>query len=211
MLMTQWLPYHAFNDYFYPGEQFSHNLYKNDWFYVNDLDEEAWRCELDSRASGISHVFLPQFIRGSKKKSDEQRTDLADSLQTIGLLNDVVISGSYCNQGAVEKYWAMRKASGITEPGVKSICYWEKGCPVKAIGERAHASVYIKSKGVAVGVGNYLGKDQTVKVKVDLAKLGLTNKSKVTDLSSGKVLKMTNGTFSVPLKSRNYTIVTMEK
>jgi Concanavalin A-like lectin/glucanases superfamily/Carbohydrate family 9 binding domain-like/Glycoside hydrolase 123, N-terminal domain len=206
------LPYHAFNDYFYPGEQFSHNLYKNDWFYVNDLDPKAWRYELGNRSSGISHVFLPQFIRGSKKKSDEKRPELADSLITIGLLNDVVISGSYCNQGAVEEYWALRKVSGITGPNVKSFCYWEKGCPVKAIGNRAHASVYKTSRGAAIGVGNFLGKAQTVKVKVDLAKLGLAGKKlTVKDLRSGKVLKLKNGSFSVPIKSRNYTIVTLTK
>jgi Concanavalin A-like lectin/glucanases superfamily/Glycoside hydrolase 123, N-terminal domain/Carbohydrate family 9 binding domain-like len=205
------LPYHSFNDYFYPGEQFSHNLYKNDWFYVNDLEPEAWRCELNSRASGISHVFLPQFVRGSQKKSDEKRPELANSLQTIGLLNDIIISGSYCNRGAVEEYWALRKESGIIEPGVKSICYWEKGCPVKATGKRAYASVYITSKGAVIGIGNYLGKNQIIKVKVNLAKLGLTGKATVKDLRSGKVLKMTNGTFSVPVKSRNYTIVTLNK
>ncbi|MFA7231668.1 MAG: glycoside hydrolase domain-containing protein, partial [Victivallaceae bacterium] len=206
------LPYHAFNDYFYPGEQFSHNLYKNDWFYVNDLEPEAWRCELNGRASGISHVFLPQFIRGSLNKDDEKRPELADSLFTIGLLNDVVISGSYCNQGATEEYWALRKASGITGPDAKVICYWEKDCPVEASGERAHASVYFTSKGVAVGVGNYLDKPQIVKVKVNLAKLGLAGeKFTARDLRSGKVLNIIDNTFLVPVKARNYTIVTLEK
>ncbi len=206
------LPYHAFNDYFYPGEQFSHNLYKNDWFYVNDLDPKAWRYELGNRTSGLSHVFLPQFIRGSKKKSDEKRPELADSLFTIGLLNDIVISGSYCNRGAAEEYWALRKKAGITDPGVTSICYWEKGCPVKAEGKRAYATVYKTAAGVAIGIGNYLDKPQEVKVTVDLAKLGLAGKKlTVTDLRSGKILKLSNGAFTVPVKSRNYTIVTITR
>jgi len=201
------LPYHSFNDHFLPGEQFSHSVYKNDWFHVNDLDPVAWRCELDSRASGINHVFLPQYTRAPRLEIDRTRADLGESLFTIGLLNDVVISGSGCNREASEEYWALRNKSGI---GTKSICYWEKDCPVKATGERTYASVYITPKGVTIGVGNYLGKAQTVKVKVNLAKLGLSGKVTAKDLRSGKVLKMSNGTFSVPVKSRNYTIVMLQ-
>jgi len=205
------LPYHSFNDHFLPGEQFSHSLYKNDWFHVNDLDPVAWRCELDSRASGINHVFLPQYARPPRLEVDRTRPELGESIFTIGLLNDVVISGTGCNREASEKYWAMRKKSGITAPSTKSICYWEKGCPVKATGKRAYVSVYITPKGAAIGIGNYLDKAQTIKVKVDLEKLGLTGKVTVKDLRSGKVLKMSNSTFSVPVKSQNYTIVTLDK
>jgi Concanavalin A-like lectin/glucanases superfamily/Glycoside hydrolase 123, N-terminal domain/Carbohydrate family 9 binding domain-like len=201
------LPYHAFNDYFYPGEQFSHNLYRNDWFYINDLDPKAWRYELSGRTSGLSHVFLPQFVRGSKKKSDWDRPELADSLNTLGLLNDVVISGSYSKRSAVEEYWRLRDESGITAPSTTSICYWEKHCPVKAETAKSEASVYITPQGIAVGVGNLMGKARSITVKFDAKALKLKGKVKAIDLRSGKKLTVTGNKFTVPVKSRNYTIV----
>jgi hypothetical protein len=206
------LPYHSFNDMFFPGENYTHKLDKNQWFYSDTLDPVAWRCELNGKASGINHVFLAEFGRGTRKRSDMNRPELAESLFAVALLNDLVVSGAYCSREATTKFWEIRDKAGITKPQVKTICYWEKGCPVKAEGKRAYATLYKTASGAAIGIGNYLDKSQTVKVTVDLAKLGLTGKKlTVTDLRSGKILKLSNDSFAVPVKSRNYTIVTITR
>ncbi len=205
------LPYHSFNDMFYPGENYTHKLYKNPWFYVDTLDPAAWRCELSSRASGINHVLLPEFVRGTRKKADRFRPELAESLLTVGLLNDVVIGGAYCERGAMSNFWKLIDKAGITDPKAKAICYWEKNSPVKTSQPESGAAVYTSPKGVAVAVGNLGPKTREIKLTANLKKLDLKGKAVATDLRTGKQYPLINNIFTVPVKARNYTIVMLTK
>jgi hypothetical protein len=62
-----------------------------------------------------------------------------------------------------------------------------------------------------VAIANRLPHDQKVAVRIDLAKLGLSGPTMVaTDERTGQTLDVQDGRFTVPLKGRNYTLVSLQ-
>ncbi len=205
------LPYHGFSDMFYPGEQYTHFLYKNPFYYIKDLEQETWRVELSGKASGINHIFLPEFIRGTKDKNDYNRPELTESLIAASLLNDIHMSGCWNNREAVEEIWKLKKRTGIDRDEAEFIAYWRKNCPVKSSTPEVKVSVYLLPGKAALIISNFNEKPQTAKLRVNLRKLGLKTPLAAIDERTGMKYSVNNGEFSVPVKGWNYTIVTLKK
>ncbi len=197
------VPIHGFADFFYPGEQYTHNLYNNDWFYVDDLDPTAWRAELSSYPSGVAHIFLPEFVRGSKRAEDRDRPELAESLFAMCATSDVNCSAAYLERGAVAEHWAVREAAGIAD--AEFVGYWREDCPVEALTERALASAYLRDDTVVIAITNRLPDAADVSVRIDVQALRLTAGATATDLRTDRQLPIEDGVVTVPVGARNYT------
>jgi hypothetical protein len=100
--------------------------------------------------------------------------------------------------------------------------YWRPNCPVKVMTpEEARASVYtwgdaalkaVKSRvpfRAAIPVANRLPEDAEVTIQVDLRALGLSTSVAAVDERTGKRLAIKNGQFTVRVKGRNYTYVSL--
>lgn len=200
-------PVHCWADYFWPGEQYSHQLYGHPWAYVDDLEEEAWRTQFASAPSGLPHVILPQFLRGSKKQEHVDDPKYTESLLAMAAVNDCVVSGSYVHVETITEYWGYHRTMD-TPSAEKFIAFWRPGCPVTSRPETSRASVYVWNDRVAVAVANRAGAPKDVTVTLDLEALGLAGKKLVAkDVRTGDNVHMNGNTFTVTLKPRNFTFI----
>lgn len=206
------LPYHSFNDMFHPGEQFSHLVGRNDWFYTDELDPVAWRVELSGKASGINHVFLPNFVRGSGRQTDYDRPELAESLFAMTVINDVWPAGSYLNREATEEFWDIKKRTGLELDETVSFPYWRDDCPAGTAVRKTHAAVYVTPRSVLIAIANRNPAPTDVEVTLDLEALAIDAREIVAlDERTKENVPITGGKFSVPVKARSYTIVSIPK
>ena len=204
------LPYHAFSDMFFPGEQYTHLLFKNPYFYIKDLDPIAWRVELASKATGVNHVFLPEFVRGSGDPQDSKVPEPTESLIAMTAVNDVVLCAAYCHDPTVEKYWEIRLRTGIEADDAEFIGYWREDCPVKAQTENVLASVYRLPGKAVIVIANRNDRPVEIPLAVDCKRLGLEPAGLViTDETEGKVLPLADGKIIVPVRRYNYAIVSL--
>jgi hypothetical protein len=205
------LPYHAFADMFYPGEQYAHETFKKPYFYITDLDPVAWRVELASKASGINNVLLPQFERGTGDKQHRKVPEYTESLIAMCLVSDVVMSASWCNDPAMEQYWETRINTGIDSDEAEFVGYWTEDCPVKAGTENVLVSVYRLPGKIVVVAANRNEQPTEAKIALHVEKAGLVGELKITDERTQTQLTLADGSFVLPMKGYNYAIVTITK
>ncbi|NUQ63016.1 MAG: hypothetical protein HUU20_11030 [Pirellulales bacterium] len=204
-------PVHCFADFWLPGEENTHQLRGNKWWYMDTLDDVAWRVEYADHASGLVHEFLPEFIRGTADKTDADGPQPSESLLAVCAVTDVNTTGAYMNRDAMGQWWELRNRLGLID--AEFIGYWEDHCPVKSATEKALVSLYrIRDGGCVIPVTNRLPKPIEVTVTVDLAALGLEGKAvAAVDERTGEKLPIRNGTLTVLVKDRNYTLVSLSR
>ncbi|MCF6175692.1 MAG: DUF6067 family protein [Victivallaceae bacterium] len=204
-------PIHAWADFWWPGEELTNVMYKKTWFYMDELDDVAWRAEYSSTSSGLEHLFLPEFVRGTKNKADTKDVQPSESLLAMCIVNDINTSGSFLNAQALETLWSLKAELGITE--ADRILYWEKNCPVKALTPKALASVYFSKEGPVIAIANRQPNRTTIKVKLDLKKLGLAPNETLTayDARLKKNIMIKAGILSTSVDGRNYTLIKIKE
>lgn len=206
------LPYHSFADLFYPGEQYANDIFKNRYFYMDDLDPVAWRAELRGKAAGIPHILLNQFVRGSNDPGDIETPEYTESLHAMGLLNDIKTNrGHQSNDRAIVELWTLRERLGLDEDDLEFVAYWRKDAPVEATTPKAEASLYKTSKGTHVVVANFAPEKREIEVTIDRKALKLEDVAldPVEQRTGAKVPLVQDNTIRVPVKGRNYAIVTL--
>jgi hypothetical protein len=203
-------PFHCFADAFYPGEEYTHRLYNNKWYYIADMPEVDYRVQLSPLPSGMVHAFLPEFWRGSKNEEDIKVPGPTESLLAMCAVNDVNCTAAYMHGPSMEEWWGLREKLGVKNASFSA--YWRPNCPVKVVSpEEARASVYTwqKKHGAVVLVANRRPEDAEVTVQVDLKALGLSLTVSAVDERTGKRLALKAGRLTVPVKGRNYTYVSL--
>ncbi|MBT4814247.1 MAG: hypothetical protein HON70_01030 [Lentisphaerae bacterium] len=205
------LPYHGFADLFFPGEQYTHQLYKKPFFYLEELDPVAWRVELGSKSSGVNHVFLPEFVRGSGDPMHRKIPGPTESLLAMTCTHDLVTSAAYCHDPTVEEYWGIQIRTGLDQDNTRFVGYWEDGCPVSTTGKATRASVYLpEGKPVVIAVANTGPEMTTTKLTIDRKALGLGDGPvAATDERSSRTLVWQDGLLLCPVEGRNYTFVSL--
>ncbi|MBM4094969.1 MAG: hypothetical protein FJ276_37000 [Planctomycetes bacterium] len=202
-------PVHCFADAFYPGEEYTHRLYNNKWYYIADMPEVDYRVQLSPLASGMVQAFLPEFWRGSKDEQDVKVPGPTESLLAMCAVNDVLCTAAYMNRSSMEEWWGLRKRLAFND--AKFTAYWRPNCPVKTPSPEARASVYTWPGRAAIAIANRQPQDAEVAVEVDLKAFGLSsNAVTAVDERTGNRLALTNGRFTVPVKARNYTFVSLK-
>ncbi|MFH1923500.1 MAG: glycoside hydrolase domain-containing protein [Planctomycetota bacterium] len=202
-------PVHAFADFWLPGEENTHQLRGNKWWYMDTLDDVAWRVEYADHASGLVHTFLPEFMRGTADKSDLDGPQPSDSLLAMCAVTDVNTTGGFMNRDAMGEWWGLRKRLDLINADF--VGYWEDNCPVKTATPEALVSLYKTPGGrFIIPVTNRLPNPIEVTVTVDLTALGLEGKVvTAVDERTGKPLELKDGTFTVPVRERNYTFASL--
>lgn len=202
-------PVYGFADFWLPGEENTSQLRGNKWWYIDTLDDVAWRVEYGDHSSGLLHMFLPEFIRGTADKTDADGPQPSESLLAMCAVTDVNTTGAYMNIEAMGEWWGLRKRLGLIEADFTG--YWEEHCPVKTTTPKALASLYKTPQGGwAIAVANRLPQDERITVVVDLNQLGLKDRTiTATDERTGQGTSVESGRFVVPVKGRNYTLVSL--
>jgi hypothetical protein len=202
-------PVHCFADFWLPGEENTHQLRGNKWWYIDTLDDVAWRVEYADHSSGLMHVFLPEFMRGTSDATDLERLQPSESLLAMCAVTDVNTTGGFMNRDAMGDWWGLRKRLDLIDAEFTG--YWEAHCPVKTATPRALASLYkTRSGNVVIPLANRLPKTTEITVTIDLKALGLEGKAiTAVDERTGKPLHLRDGTFTVPVQDRNYTTVSL--
>jgi len=202
-------PVHCWADFWLPGEENTHHLYGNKWFYIDTLEDVAWRVEYNGTSSGLVHTFLPEFYRGTKDKTDMDGPQPTESLIAMCAATDVNTTGGYLNVDAIGEFWDLRKRLEIINADF--IGYWEDECPVKAVTEKALASVYKSEDIISIPVANRLPESADVTVEVDLKALGLNEGVGGVDERTGRPVALKGDSFTVSVKGRNYTFVSFRR
>jgi hypothetical protein len=182
----------------------------NKWWYIDTLDDVAWRVEYSDHSSGLVHEFLPEFVRGTTDNTDTEGPQPSESLLAMCAVTDVNTTGAYMNRDAMGEWWGLRKRLGLIDADF--IGYWEDHCPVKTTTPKALASVYKTPSGrLVLAVANRLPRDQEVSVQLDLARLGLKGRTvRATDERTGHAVPVEQGRLNVRVKARNYAFFTLE-
>jgi hypothetical protein len=200
-------PVHGLADFWYPGEELTNALRKDIWLYSDVVDDDAWRVEYRSASSGIVHIFLPEFWRGSGDPKHLETPQPTESMLAMAAVNDVNVSSAYTNPEATGEYWGLRKKLGLIE--AEFVGHWEPGCPVRALQPEARASVYRTKKGPVLVVASRAAKPQSIEVQLDRAALGLGASVEARNVRTSEKLALTGDRLSVPLAARSYTYVTL--
>jgi hypothetical protein len=202
-------PVHGFADFWLPGEENTHQLRGNKWWYMDTLDDVAWRVEYADHASGLMHMFLPEFMRGTSDTTDLEKPQPSESLLAMCAVTDVNTTGGFMNRDAMGDWWRLRKRLGLIDAEFTG--YWEANCPVKTTTPKALTSLYKPPTGqLVIPVTNRQPQATEVTVTVDLNALGLEGKAiTAVDERTGKPLECKDGTFTVPVQDRNYTLVSL--
>ncbi|MBC8871233.1 MAG: hypothetical protein H8E44_17540 [Planctomycetes bacterium] len=201
-------PVHCFADFFWPGEEYTHRLYGNRWYYIDDMPEADYRVQLSGDSSGLVHIFLPEFKRGTKDPTDVDQPQPTASLLAMCAVNDVNTSASYMHLPSMGEWWGIRKKLGLNE--AEFIAYWREDCPVQATGAGELASVYKWPRRAAVAVANRLPGDADVTVRIGLDELGFGSRPVMaTDARTGKTVDVSKDRFTVPVRGRDYTFVSL--
>ncbi len=200
-------PVHGFADFWFPGEELTHYLAKNPWYYVEGLAEQAWRAEYRSEASGIVHVFLPEFGRGIGKREHEERQP-TESLLAMAAVNDISVSSAYASREAVGEYWGLRGRLGLVDADF--VAYWRSDCPVRALDEYGRASLYRTKRGPVLVVANRDPSEGRIDIQLDLEQLGIAGVLRARDERTGRELAVQGNRLSVTVDPRSYTYVSFE-
>jgi hypothetical protein len=198
-------PVHGFIDFWYPGEELTDASSRNPWFYMDGLDDDAWRVEYGSASSGIVHVFLPEVSRGSRDPKQLEARQPTESMLAMAAVNDVNVSSAYANVDAIGEYWGLRKKLDLID--AEFVGFWRPDCPVRALSPDARASLYRTNQGPVLVVASRATVAKRVDLQLDLATLGLAAGAHASDARSGAKLVLDGDRLSVPLAARSYTYV----
>ena len=171
------------------------------------LDDDAWRVEYRSASSGIVHIFLPEFWRGSGDPKHLETRQPTESMLAMAAVNDVNVSSAYANPEAAGEYWGLRQKLGLID--ATFVGHWEPDCPVRALAPDARASLYRTKQGPVLVVASRASTAKSVELRLDRAALGLAEGAKARDARSGQSLALSGDRLSVPLEARSYTYVTL--
>ncbi len=202
-------PVHAWADFWLPGEELTHRLYGDKWFYMDTLDETYFRQEFRGRTSGLAHVILPEFIRGTKDKADGKGPQPTESLLAMCAVTDVTTTGAYLNSDALGVYWTLRHDLGIVDSDF--VGYWQAGCPVRTTTDGARVSLYTTERAYILAVANRLPRDNEISLELDLESLALNDKPPARDARTGERLACSAGRIAVRVPRRNYTFVGIDR
>ena len=220
--------YHGYADWWFPGEQYNDAFAVLGPFGLMDgtISPEQFRVECGGQASGVPDVLLTQFLRWAFKRdpgywgasnlkaapTPEENDAAADSVIARCAVEGVEFLASWEMKDAAPEWWKLRKRIGLDCVEARFLPYWRSGCPATTNTEQALVSAYaFDGKQVVLVIANTLPKETLVEVSVDLAALGWPSglEPLLTDERTGVSIPWSNGHFTVTVRARNYTLVSL--
>ena len=196
----QFIPfYHAFTDFFAPGENTCGAVHKNpEYPYSEGVTLDEYQSDYNARKTGVAYCMLLQNARAANqvpalkpyvKKYMKEPEHAIRSIMPF-LVHDVNIWDSYVHKATVIRYWRLRNAIKMGAVS-KFTGYWENDCPVKTTSEKIYASVYEWQDKSApyrrvIVVGNFNRTAGKTGLQVDWKSLGIEKPQSVRELWSDK-------------------------
>jgi hypothetical protein len=149
----------------------------------------------------------------TEEPTEDQKNAAADSVIARCAVEGVEFIASWEMKDQAPEWWKLRARLGIGSPQARFFPYWRPGCPAKTSTEKALVSAYaFDGQRAVLAIANTLPKETPVDVSVDLTALGWPSGSEpvLTDERTGASIPWNNGQFTVPVKSRNYTLVSLQ-
>ncbi|MFN6016309.1 MAG: glycoside hydrolase domain-containing protein [Verrucomicrobiota bacterium] len=222
--------YHGYADWWYPGEQYNDICAKEGPFALIDgtISPEHFRVEsAGAQASGVPSVLITDFVRWAFKRdpgywgfsnlneapTTEQKNDAADSVIARCAIEGVEFNASWEMKDQAPEWWKLRARLGIGSPQARFFPYWRPACPAKTSTEKALVSAYaFDGQRAVLVIANTASNEMPVEVSVDLAALGWPSGSEpvLTDERTGASILWNNGQFTIPVRARNYTLVSLQ-
>jgi hypothetical protein len=166
------------------------------------------RMRLDyPRPLGVAVTFLEEY-QGAWKPAALHRVTRAYTAMSI--LNDV-LPGANPN-GQNREVWRGRDKFGIETEDVTFIPYWDKSSGLSCEGRGVYASAWRKPNALLIAVVN-TGDETTARVRLDLAKFGLTEPGDATvvDAETGEKLQLSqDGSIEAPVERHDYRQILLE-
>ena len=154
--------FHAFNDGWAPGEQFSSVVMKNPYFYMTEMPDRVWRSEFYSPTTGVSTFLLPQIGRlGSKDVCHKERGP-SESCIAAAMVYGAPIWASL-NRAVVEEVWAVQSAFGMK--GVQFAPFWRQR-DVQSSNPDVRVSLWKKPGRWLVIVANFSDAEQRAELRL---------------------------------------------
>ena len=142
----------------------------------------------------------------------DQRNAAADSVIARCAVEGVEFNASWEMKDQTPEWWKLRARVGIGSPEARFFPYWRPGCPAKTSTEKALVSAYaFDGQRTVLAIANTNSKELPLDVSVDLAALGWPSGSEplLTDERNGASIPWNNGQFTVPVRARYYTLVSL--
>jgi len=179
---NRFIPFtHGIGDYWFPGEQYSETMIQNlEHFYCENIPLREFQSAYCSPIKGVGIVMMSQYQHTAWSFKMKKRLDTVPntlSFMTPALLHDMNISNCYVHHKTVERWWCIKHDVKLSEAVFHG--YWFSDA-VKTNTDKIYASWYEwKTPAIydrMIVVGNLSRKNKSVKLQLDLKKLGLDGK-----------------------------------
>ena len=196
---VQFLPfYHAFTDYFAPGENSCAAIYRNQEYpYTEEVSLEEYQTDYNSRKTGVAFCMILQNARAAGimpslkawRKRYLNEPEFAIRAITPFLVHDVNIWDTCVQRKTIIRYWKMRRDARLGKAS-RFIGYWEKDCPVKSAASKIYCSVYEWQDKApyrrAIVVGNFTRDEKAIELQIDWKTLGVEKSAVLHELWTNK-------------------------
>ncbi|MBI2301270.1 MAG: hypothetical protein HYU66_20370 [Armatimonadetes bacterium] len=193
------VPVLAYDDSYLDGEHFR-GVVKDSYLDVLTLD--AFRAEYMGRQWGLMPFFIPEFDAEHAAQVEPTR-----GMMGLLMLHDVSPWPIWCNVAECNRAFEALDAFGYVE--AEFIPYFDARPPAATALPDVHASAYRRADGAALLIVANLGKeDRDGPVRVDLARLGLTEAT-AEDWPGKQPLAMDGGKLSLAVPRLGWRMVRM--
>ena len=113
---------HGLADYWFPGEHLQAlGAAGKAWLYTDDVPENIYQTEFNSRMLGPAVIFLPALTNYRKELAKPEYTE---AMMTMLLLNDITSSTILCDRNVVVKVWDIYRRFDMDKAAPH--LYWEQ-------------------------------------------------------------------------------------
>ena len=162
-------PFNAFNNGWAPGEQYSHAVSKNPYFYMEELPDRVWRSEFYTPTTGVPTYLLPQIGRLGDRNVKELRGP-AESCYAAAMLYGAPLWASL-NKEVVQEVWAAQIEFGMEN--AVFLPFWRQQ-DVNSSNTHVRVSLWKKPERWLAVAANFTATDQRAQLRLGQAGPGAT-------------------------------------
>lgn len=188
-------------DFWYPGENYGHQLKRNKYWYHEEMPQEVYETEYNPYQKGVGVINLPVVARIERSRQNDPDPTMA-MLTRMGL-NDVINSGTQCHEPTVNKMWGIRKKYKIDDA---EFVRYTVNDGYRSDNDKVVASFWRKPDGAVLAfVGNLATTDQQ-------ATLTFPGFTKAHDAWEEKAMTVKDGgQVNVQIPARYFKVIYLQK
>lgn len=183
-------------DFWYPGENYTHSVGRNKWYYTDELPQAVYESELNPHTKGVGVINLPVVSRVDRSLLTVPEPTLA----MVGrmTMNDIVSSGCQCHEPSVAKMWTIRKKYNLDKA---EFVRFTQNDGVESDNDKLAASYFKRPDGACLAVvGNLDSKPQR-------GRMTFKGYASARDVWNNEDVPMKNGAAEIELDGRMFTVL----